>query len=90
MENLIESIYINDEGLPDSSIYGMLEENKQLYEDFLFNNNGMNIVIDNGKNIFIENLDWLLSKEVDKIYYVDDNYANILLYNGEHLEIKIL
>lgn len=90
MENLVKGIYCDNEKIPDDLIEDILEENKQLYEDFLFNNIEMNIIINNGKNILIENLDWLFGKEIDKIYYVDDTYANILLYNGEHLEIKIL
>lgn len=78
----------------------MLEENIDFYyKEFLpMYDESTDIVIENTymekceENIYIkiENISWLIEKEVKEIYYINSEYVNLMLCDGQHLEIRIL
>lgn len=78
----------------------MMEENLDFYyKEFLsMYDEYTDIVIENiymekcteNMNIKIENISWLIEKDVKEIYYIDSEYVNLMLCDGQHLEIRIL
>lgn len=78
----------------------MMEENLDFYyKEFLpMYDEYTDIVIENTyiekceneMNIKIENISWLIEKDVEEIYYIDSEYINLMLCDGQHLEINIL
>lgn len=59
------------------------------YTDIVIENTYMRKCEDN-MNIKIENISWLIEKDVEEIYYIDSEYINLMLCDGQHLEIRIL
>lgn len=70
----------------------MMEENIEFYyKEFLTSwDETTDIVINPEQDIKIENISWLIEKEVKEIYYIDTESVNLLLCDGQHLEINIL
>lgn len=70
----------------------MMEENIDFYyKEFLpMYDEYTDIVINPEEDIKIENIGWLIEKDVKEIYYIDIESVNLLLCDGQHLEINIL
>ena len=70
----------------------MMEENKEFYyKEFLASwDETTDIVINPEEDIKIENISWLIEKDVKEICYIDTESVNLLLCDGQHLEINIL
>lgn len=70
----------------------MMEENLDFYykEFLLMYDEYTDIVINPEEDIKIENISWLIEKDVKEIYYIDIESVNLLLCDGQHLEINIL
>lgn len=76
----------------------MMEENIDFYyKEFLpIYDECTDIVIGNTyiekceDNINIKSIGWLIEKDVEEIYYIDSEYINLMLCDGQHLEIRIL
>lgn len=70
----------------------MMEENLDFYyKEFLASwDETTDIVINPEEDIKIENISWLIEKDVKEIYYIDTESVNLLLRDGQHLEINIL
>lgn len=70
----------------------MMEENIEFYyKEFLTSwDETTDIVINPEEDIKIENISWLIEKDVKEIYYIDTESVNLLLRDGQHLEINIL
>lgn len=70
----------------------MMEENLDFYykEFLLMYDEYTDIVINPEEDIKIENISWLIEKDVKEIYYIDTESVNLLLCDGQHLEINIL
>lgn len=70
----------------------IMEENIDFYyKEFLpMYDEYTDIVINPEQDIRIENISWLIEKDVKEIYYIDIESVNLLLCDGQHLEINIL
>lgn len=70
----------------------IMEENIDFYyKEFLpMYNEYTDIVINPEEEIKIENISWLIKQDVKEIYYIDMESINLLLCDGQHLEINIL
>ncbi|MDU1566441.1 MAG: hypothetical protein E7F83_16295 [Clostridium sp.] len=70
----------------------MMEENIEFYyKEFLTSwDETTDIVINPEEDIKIENISWLIKQDVKEIYYIDMESINLLLCDGQHLEINIL
>ncbi|MDB1931698.1 hypothetical protein PMY12_14715 [Clostridium tertium] len=70
----------------------MMEENIEFYyKEFLTSwDETTDIVINPEEDIRIKNISWLIEKDVKEIYYIDIESVNLLLCDGQHLEINIL
>lgn len=70
----------------------MMEENIEFYyKEFLASwDETTDIVINPEQDIKIENISWLIEQDVKEIYYIDMESINLLLCDGQYLEINIL
>lgn len=70
----------------------IMEENIDFYyKEFLpMYDEYTDIVINPEEEIKIENISWLIKQDVKEIYYIDMETVNLMLNDGQHLEINIL
>jgi hypothetical protein len=78
----------------------MMKENKEFYyNEFLASwDEDANIVIEDEyikdnklkNDIIIKDINWLRNQEVKEVYYIDIENLNLMLNDGQHLEIHIL
>lgn len=76
--------------LMNTLVNNMFKENKKTFREFMIYNIDTNVVVNDGEATHIVQLRGNLINEVEKVYYVDDDLASILLHNGRHMEIRIL